>query len=185
MNYTLGQKVVHPLYGIGKVVKCEEKTISGKATHFQTITFQNDRLKIMLNSEQKNAMIRTPIEKQEIPKVLRFLENCKPELPVKSPERYNINLKKIKSSDIYQLAEVIKDLNELSKVKKLSPKEQSMLKQSKKLMAAEFSMVMAEPEDRVERVIDSAFRGKRKKMKRQKGSEVSCEGDIGYKICNN
>jgi CarD family transcriptional regulator len=140
-DFAIGQMVMHPLYGIGMVEKIEEKDILGKVNRFSVISFQNDRLKIMVNMEQKNNLIRNLISKEEIPKVLEFIKGCKSELPTKSSERYNVNLKKIKSSDIFQLAEVIKDLSALSREKKLSPKEMNMLKQSRKMLSMEFGYV--------------------------------------------
>ncbi|MDQ7822071.1 MAG: CarD family transcriptional regulator [Candidatus Eremiobacteraeota bacterium] len=148
--------VMHPLYGIGTVEKVEEKEILGKVNKFAVISFQNDRLKIMVNLEQKNNLIRSLLAKEEIPRVLDFLKHCKSELPAKSSERYNINLKKIKSSDVYQLAEVIKDLTSLSRDKKLTPKEMNMLKQSKKMLAMEFGYVSSISQEDAEMMVEAS-----------------------------
>jgi len=155
-GFDAGQMVMHPLYGIGVVEKIEEKDILGKINKFSIISFQNDRLRIMVNMEQKNNLIRNLVEKEEIPKVLQFIKTSRSELPIKSSERYNINLKKIKSSDIYQLAGVIKDLSMLGKDKKLSPKELNMLKQSKKMLAMEFGYVSSISQEDAEMMIDGS-----------------------------
>jgi CarD family transcriptional regulator len=155
-GFDVGQMVMHPLYGIGVVEKIEEKDILGRINKFSIISFQNDRLKIMVNMEQKNNLIRNLVEKEEIPRVLNFIKNCKSELPLKSSERYNVNLKKIKSSDIYQLAEVIKDLSMLGREKKLSPKELNMLKQSRKMLAMEFGYVSAISQEDAEMMIEGS-----------------------------
>jgi CarD family transcriptional regulator len=155
-GFNVGLMVMHPLYGIGVVEKIEEKDILGKTNKFSVISFQNDRLKIMVNMEQKNNLIRNLVEKEEIPRVLHFIKACKSDLPLKSSERYNINLKKIKSSDIYQLAEVIKDLSMLGKEKKLSPKELNMLKQSKKMLAMEFGYVSNISQEDAEMMIEGS-----------------------------
>lgn len=154
--FEIGQNVMHPLYGIGAVEKIEEKEILGKVNIFSIISFQNDRLKIMVNMEQKNNLIRNLIIRDEIPKVLEYLKTCKTELPTKSSERYNINLKKIKSSDVYQLAEVIKDLTCLSKEKKLTPKELNLLKQSKKMLGMEFAHVSNVSQEDAEMMIEAS-----------------------------
>jgi len=156
--YTLGQKVIHPLHGVGVVELIEEKTILGKHNQFAVISFQNDRLKIMVNLSQSNTLIRNLVGKEEVPKVFKFLRRCKSELPIKSSERYNINLKKIKSADIYQVAEVIRDLTDLSQHKKLSPKELSMLKQTKKLLSTEFSYITEMTPEEIEEMIDRCCR---------------------------
>ncbi len=156
--FTVGSKVIHPLHGLGTVEKVEEKTILGQLSKFACISFQNDRLKIMVNLEQRNSMIRSLVEASEIDKVMDHLRNCEGNLPTKSSERYNINLKKIKSCDIYQLAEVVRDLTGLSRQKKLSPKEQQMLKQSRKMLSVEFSYVTSRDEEEMEAIVDATCR---------------------------
>ena len=155
IDFDTGQIVMHPLYGIGTVEKVEEKNILGKVNKFAIISFQNDRLKIMVNLEQKNNLIRNLILREEIPRVLDYLKIAKSDLPVKSSERYNINLKKIKSSDVYKLAEVIKDLSLLSREKKLTPKELNMLKQSKKMLGMEFGYVSNIAQEDAELMIEA------------------------------
>ncbi len=161
MMYKIGQKVIHPLHGVGVVEVVEEKMILGKVSQFAVISFQNDRLKIMVNLSQNNSLIRNLVGKEEVPKVLKFLKKCKSDLPVKSSERYNINLKKIKSADVYQVAEVIKDLSDLSQHKKLSPKELSMLKQTKKLLSTEFSYITEMTPEEIENMIDESCKEER------------------------
>lgn len=157
--FTVGSKVIHPLHGLGTVDSIEEKTILEQVSRFACISFQNDRLKIMVNLGQKNSMIRPLIAAEEIASVLSHLrEQDGISLPTRSSDRYNINLKRIKSCDIYQLAEVIRDLTGLSKNHKLSPKEQQMLKQARKTLAIEFSYVTGRVEDEMEAEIDEVCR---------------------------
>ena len=103
-------------------------------------------------------MIRRLITKEDIPKLFDYLREYKTDLPVKSPERYNINMKKIKSTDIKMLIQVIKDLVTLSKSKKLTPKEVSMLKQSKKTLASEIAFVLSITEETASEKIDLTCR---------------------------
>jgi len=156
--FSIGEKVLHPLHGVGVVETIEEKAILEKLARFSTISFQGDRLKIMINLDQGNNLIRHLVAADEIPKVFDFLRSCKICMSVKSSERYNINLKKIKSGDIYQLAEVIRDLSDLGKTKKLSPKEAAMLKQTRKLLSTEFSSVNGQNADDIELLIESAVK---------------------------
>ena len=62
------------------------KTILEKIARFSTISFQNDRLKIMVNLDQGNNLIRHLVSHDEVPKVISFLRECKVNLAVKSSE---------------------------------------------------------------------------------------------------
>jgi len=152
-KYKIGQKVLHPLHGIGTVETIEEKRILGKTGKFSVINFSNDRLKIMVNLDQK-SMIRALTSNEDINKVFDHLKKNASNLPSRSSERYNLNMKKIKSSDIYQMAEVIRDLCDLNKRKKLSRKEASMLKQAKKIFCSEVSYVRKISEEDAEKMLE-------------------------------
>ena len=157
-KFVIGQKVMHPLHGIGEVEKIEQKQILGKLGEFSEIYFQNERLRLMVNLSSENVMIRKLIAKEEIPKVTKFMKSCSNKLAARSSERYNINMKKIKSTDIYKMAEVVKDLTDLKQTKKLSSKEENMLKQTKKILSSEFSYVGEMSEEEAEQMIDQTVK---------------------------
>ncbi len=153
-----GVFIMHPLHGIGYVEKFESKEILGQECTFAVISFQSDKLKIMVNVNQKDSLIRNLIKQEDIPKILLYIKNFESDFPVKSSDRYNLNMKKIKSSDINMLAQVIKDLTMLGRHKKLTPKELAMLKQSKKTMATEFAFVAALSFEDAEMMIEESCR---------------------------
>jgi len=157
-GFEIGQKVIHPLHGIGTVEKIEEKNILGMTSRFSEIYFSGERLRVMLNLSLQNLMIRELISKEEIPKIFKFMRNCHNKLAARSSERYNINMKKIKSADIYKMAEVIKDLSDLKKTKKLSSKEDAMLKQTKRILSCEVSYVNDISQEEAEEMIEVIMR---------------------------
>lgn len=154
MKYSIGQKVMHPLHGIGTVEKIEEKQILGQKNRFSVIDFATDRLKIMVNLDQKTNLIRSLIKRDEVTKILDYMKKNAANLPSRASERYNLNMKKIKSADIYQMAEVIRDLSDLHKTKKLSRKEQTLLKQARRIFSSEISFVRQISEEEAEALID-------------------------------
>lgn len=155
---SVGSKVMHPVHGLGTVESIDEQEILGKKHTFASISFQDDRLRIKVNVDQKGSMIRPLIDKEEIDKVLEYLKTDSVALPTRSSERYNINLKKVKSCDIYQLAEVIRDLSAYAASNhRLPPKELQMLKQAKQSMATEFSYITGRDEKLIEEELDSIF----------------------------
>lgn len=158
VKFKIGQRVVHPLHGIGTVEQIEEKNILGKTSRFSVIHFTNDRLKIMVNLDQDANLIRTLISKEEVKKVMEVMKNKAANIPARSSERFTLNMKKIKSADIYQMAEVIRDLSDLNKKKKLSRKEQTMLKQAKKIFCSEVSYVGKISQEEAEALLDKTVK---------------------------
>ncbi len=155
MNLRVGSKIVHALHGVGSVESIEEKTILNKVTRFSVICFEQPALKIMVNVDGKNNMIRPLIEPSEVDRVMDHLKNfTSPGLISKSTQRYHVNLLKIKSGEVFPLCEVIKELTGLVEDKKLTQKEQTMLEQSRRILAAELSEVTKRAEAEMEQLID-------------------------------
>lgn len=153
-----GCKVFHSLHGLGTVESIEEKIVLGRPTRFSISSFGSDGLKIMINLDRKDGMVRPLIEATEIPKVLQHLENWVSDLPSKAPTRYSTNLSKLKTGSVYSLCEVIKGLTTLSDERKLTPKDQVMLETCRKHLAQELSSVRDVEIEEMEELIDSSCR---------------------------
>lgn len=153
-----GSKIIHSLHGIGTVESVEEKIVLGQPTRFSISSFGDDGLKIMINLDRKDSMVRPLIEPAEIPKVLEHLETWVSDLPSKAPTRYSTNLNKLKTGSIYSLCEVIKGLTTLSEERKLSPKDQTMLEKCRKHLAEELGLVRSIDIDQMEQMIDETCR---------------------------
>ena len=148
MHLEVGCKVVHSLHGVGTVESLESKELLGKLTRFATIAFQDDRLKIMVNLDQRNSMLRPLMTQAQVEQILEHMrEHSNESVVTKSTHRYNLNLQKIKSGDVNSLCEVIKELSGLLEEKRLTQKEQSMLEQSRKILASELSQVKQRPQE--------------------------------------
>jgi len=154
-----GNKVFHSLHGVGTVLSIEEKVVLGQPTTFSVSSFGDDGLKIMVNLNKRENMMRPLIEQDDVPKVFSHLETWDADLPTKAPTRYNLNLGKLKSGDIYALCEVVKGLTALSESRKLSPKDQMMLEQTRKNLAQELGHIRDIDPEEMEEIIDRACRG--------------------------
>ncbi len=153
-----GSKIFHSLHGIGTVVSVEEKVVLGQPTRFSISSFGDDGLKIMVNLDRKDSMVRPLIEPNDVPKVLDYLQTWVSDLPSKAPTRYSTNLSKLKTGNVFALCEVVKGLTSLSEERKLSPKDQIMLEQCRKHLAEELSLVRDADREEMEQMIDTTCR---------------------------
>ncbi|MBI3928454.1 MAG: CarD family transcriptional regulator [Armatimonadetes bacterium] len=143
----VGSRIIHSLHGLGVVEAIEEKELLGRVTRFAVLAF--DRLKIMVNTDQKNSMVRPLIPAEELARVMEHLRSCDTELPTNHTKRYNLNLERVKSGNIYRLCEVVRSLIALSKTKKLGLKDTQMLERSRRVLAEELSYVSECDEDKM------------------------------------
>lgn len=148
MHLEVACQVVHSLHGVGTVESLETKEVLGRETRFATISFQDDRLKIMVNLDQRNSMLRPLMNAPQVESILDYLRShCNDAVITNSTHRYNLNLQKIKSGDVNSLCQVIKELSGLLEEKRLTQKEHSMLEQSRKILASELSSVKQRPQE--------------------------------------
>lgn len=154
--YRVGDKVVHTIHGLGTIDSIEEKSILGQVARFAVLSFQDDRLRILVNLSQQNSPIRPAIRREQVDEVLEYLRTWRSDLPSAWSTRRNINLEKVKSCDIFRLSEVVKDLIALSHEKKLTDIQQAMLDRSLANLAAELSYVSGRDEAEMVRAIQEA-----------------------------
>lgn len=153
-----GSKIFHSLHGLGTVEAVEEKIVLGRPTRFSIGSFGDDGLKIMINMDRKDSMVRPVVEDEEVPNIMHYLQTYETDLPSKAPTRYSHNLSKLKNGDVYSLCEVVKSLTDLSNRRKLSPKDQTMLEKSRRHLAEELGYVRDVDAAEMEQMIDETCR---------------------------
>ena len=153
-----GDKIFHSLHGVGTVLSVEEKVVLGQTTRFSVSSFGDEGLKIMINLNKKERMVRPLVEDEQIGDILEHLSSWDALLPTKAPTRYSMNMGKLKSGDVFAMCEVIKGLTALSETRKLTPKDQTMLETSRKNLAQELSVVRDVQLDQMEELIDCTCR---------------------------
>lgn len=158
LKLKIGQKIFHPFYGVGTVVKKnQEKKILGETRKFSVFKFKNKNLQIMVEMDNK-SMIHELISKDELPGVIGILKEGAEKLPRRSYQRYKSNLKKIKSGNIYEIAEVLRDLTALKKKKKrLSKKERKLYESAKEVFCDTISHLRNVTYKEAEKILSEAL----------------------------
>lgn len=143
--FKIGDKVVYPMHGAGTIESIEEKEMMGKQEDYYIIKMPVGGMKLMVpTSKVDNIGIREISNKTEAEKVFSILE--KPKDPyiydANWNKRYNINAEKIKSGNILEVAEVVRELSHRHMERGLSIGEKKMLTTAKDILLSE--MVLSE-----------------------------------------
>jgi len=161
--FKVGDKVMHNSYGLCEIAAIENQdTYYGKQDCY--IIYMN-KTKIMIPVAH-SEMLRCPIRKEEVAKVLEVLG--KPEgLPdeLSSKERIKTYAEKLISNDIFKIAEVLKGLAFLNTIDKLRGAEKSLFERINKILADEISFVQNISKQEAQRIIDSALKKIRESAK--------------------
>jgi CarD family transcriptional regulator len=161
----VGDHVVYPHHGAGKVIKKEQKEILGETREYLTIQILHNDMTVMVPCENAGrAGLRRVIGEEAVKQVLGVLRDDVSEMPKNWNRRFKHNREKIKTGDVYELAEVVGNLAIRESEKGLSTGEKQMYTRAKKILASElmYALEMGEDdaEDHLDSIIDDAHAGR-------------------------
>ncbi|MBV8987793.1 MAG: CarD family transcriptional regulator [Solirubrobacterales bacterium] len=151
MEFEVGDNVVYPHHGAGKVLRKEAKEILGENREYLTIKILHNDMTVMVPTENAAlAGLRRVIDEETVKKVLAVLQDKCSEMPKNWNRRFKHNRDKIKTGDIYELAEVVRNLAIRESQKGLSTGEKQMFTRAKKILASELMYALEMDEEEVE-----------------------------------
>jgi CarD family transcriptional regulator len=147
---------VYPHHGAGQVVKKEAKSILGETREYLTIKILHNDMTVMVPScNAGKAGLRHIIDEETVKKVLAVLTDECSEMPKNWNRRFKHNRDKIKTGDIYELAEVVRNLAIREHDKGLSTGEKQMFTRAKKILASELMYALEMEEEEAEAHLDT------------------------------
>ena len=148
--------MVYPHHGAGQVLKKETKDILGEKREYLTIKILHNDMTVMVPCENAGkAGLRRVIDEDTVKKVLSVLTDDVSEMPKNWNRRFKHNRDKIKTGDIYELAEVVRNLALREQDKGLSTGEKQMFTRAKKILASELMYALEMGEDEAEAHLDT------------------------------
>jgi CarD family transcriptional regulator len=156
IEFECGDNVVYPHHGAGKVLKKEVRKMFGEEREYLTIKILHNDMTVMVPCENAAlAGLRRVIDEETVKKVLAVLEDDVSEMPKNWNRRFKHNRDKIKTGDIYELAEVVRNLAIREHQKGLSTGEKQMFTRAKKILASELMYALDKDEDEAELHLDN------------------------------
>jgi CarD family transcriptional regulator len=156
IEFELGDNVVYPHHGAGQILKKERrKMLGGEEREYLTIKILHNDMTVMVPCENAGvAGLRRVIDEETVQKVLAVLADDVSEMPKNWNRRFKHNRDKIKTGDIYELAEVVRNLAIREHEKGLSTGEKQMFTRAKKILASELMYALDKDEDEAEQHLD-------------------------------
>jgi CarD family transcriptional regulator len=154
-DFEIGDKVVYPHHGAGLVMTKESRELMGSEREYLTIKILHNELTVMVPTENAGkAGLRRVIDEEEIKKVTTVLTDDVSEMPKNWNRRFKYNREKIKTGDVFELAEVVRNLAIREMEKGLSTGEKQMYTRAKKILASEFMYALDKDEEGAEEYLD-------------------------------
>ena len=132
------------------------------------------QVKVMVpTSTAEQHGIRNVIDKSEAERVINVLEQDETEMEKNWNKRYRDNMDKMKSGNIYEIADVVRNLSFKQKEKGLSTGEKKMLNNAKQILVSELVLAEHATQDEVEALVDNKINTSFAMFKTDTNLEVS------------
>jgi CarD family transcriptional regulator len=153
--FNIGDKIVYPMHGAGTIDSIEEKNILGETQKYYIIKMPGD-VKVMVPTEKAEEIgVRNIINKEDANKVFEILEENETEMAQNWNKRYRENMEKMKTGDVYEIADVVRNLAFKQKEKGLSTGEKKMLNNAKQILVSELVLAEHSSQEEVEKMIEN------------------------------
>ncbi len=156
--YKVGDKVVYPHHGAGVVVKKETRTVLSQEREYLTIQILHNDMTVNVPCENAERVgLRRVIDEEMVDRVLDVLHGDGTKMPMNWNRRFKYNRDKMKTGDIFELAEVVRNLSLRDQEKGLSTGEKQMFVKAKKILASELMYAKAMDEDEAAAWLDDVL----------------------------
>lgn len=139
--FNLGDKVVYPMHGAGIIETVEQKEILGEVKNYYVLKMPIGEMKLMIPVDNVNNIgLRNIIDKKSVEKVYDILKQAAEINDSNWNKRYRDNMIKMKTGDIFEVAQVVRDLTYRDREKGLSTGEKKMLVSAKQMLVSEIAL---------------------------------------------
>jgi len=157
--YNVGDKIVYPMHGAGIIEAIEEREILGQKQSYYVLKMPIGDMKVMIPTQNVDGIgIRGIIDSQEVDKVFEILRDPSVNVTSNWNKRYRENMSKIKSGNIFEVADVVRVLMLREKKKGLSTGERKMLSSARQILISELVLAKGVNQLEMEKTIDSLLK---------------------------
>lgn len=156
--YSVGDKVVYPHHGAATIVKKEKREFGGTKTDYFVLELATDQLVLRVPVDKTEDLgVRPVISKTAARKVFATFKDEPEEAGSNWSRWYKLLTEKINSGDIYQVAEVVRDLTYAQQTKGISPALKRMLSKARLILTSELRFALDLTEEDAMKRLDRAL----------------------------
>jgi CarD family transcriptional regulator len=156
-KYGVGDKVVHPQHGAATIAKKVKQEFAGEKRDYYVLDIATEQLTVMVPVDKIEEVIRPIISKTQAKNVLSVLKDEPQEAGSNWSRWYKVLNEKMTSGDIFQVAEVVRDLNFAQQTKGISPALKRMLSKARLTLTSELEFSLEIDDEEAVKRLDKAL----------------------------
>lgn len=141
--FSVGDLICYPMHGVGTIEGIVSQTVLGVTADYYSLRFTNGKMTAMIPvATAEKVGLRALIDEDECNKLISYMDQPGDRGSDNWNQRYRENMDKMRSGNIYQVADVVKCLMLREREKGLSAGERKMLATAKQIISGELATVM-------------------------------------------
>lgn len=160
MKFKKGDTVIYPQHGACKVeaIRKEDPLNTGKQQEYLVLrTVIGDMTLRVPMSKVDEVGVRPPVSPDELEDLVAVLAKADPRVPSNWSRRFKNHQEKLKSGDVYQVAEVVRNLAARNRDASLSAAERTMYERARVNLISEIAPALKVTTDEAEIYLDEAL----------------------------
>ncbi|PEW52158.1 CarD family transcriptional regulator [Bacillus cereus] len=148
--FQIGDNIVYPMHGAGIIEAIEEKEFSGKKQQYYVIKMSISNMQVMIPMGKiLSSSIRPVTDILALKHIIHIFQHGKSDKLLPWKQRYKVNTDKIKTGEIQDGAEVVRDLMRMKKEKALNTSEKKMLDNAHEFLISELGLIKGITENQI------------------------------------
>lgn len=148
--FQIGDNIVYPMHGAGIIEAIEEREFSGKKQQYYVIKMSISNMQVMIPTGKiLSSSIRPVTDILALKHIIHIFQHGESDRLLPWKQRYKVNADKIKTGEIQEGAEVVRDLMRMKKEKALNASEKKMLDNAHEFLISELGLIKGITENQI------------------------------------
>ncbi len=158
MKFKKGDTVIYPQHGACIVQGVEKKTVFGEVRDYLILKSVIGEMTLSVPVDKAEEVgVRPPVSADELDDLVSVLSKPDPRVPSNWSRRFKNHQEKLKSGDVYQVAEVVRNLAARNRDAALSAAERTMYERARINLVSEIAPALKVSTEEAERYLDDAL----------------------------
>ncbi|MED4788690.1 CarD family transcriptional regulator [Bacillus atrophaeus] len=148
--FQIGDNIVYPMHGAGIIEAIEEKEYSEEKQQYYVIKMSISNMQVMIPTRKiLSSSIRPVTDILALKNIIHIFQHGESDRLLPWKQRYKVNTNKIKTGEIQEGAEVVRDLMRMKKEKALNSSEKKMLDNAYEFLISELEVIKGITENQI------------------------------------
>ncbi len=158
MKYRVGDRVVYPSHGSGTIESIEKREVLGEESDYLEVGLKASDMKVYIPIDEAETVgLRRVVDDETIRACLDLLSDDTTKMSTNWNRRFRANTEKVKTGDIFEVAEVIRNLTARDQERGLATSERKMLDETREILCSEVALSLGVELEEAIALIDEAL----------------------------